>query len=366
MTSIMTYQVAHDRIFAPKLRARHLRTFGFRADRVGDTPYSSQYFKVTNISAEVGGFVGTAYAVNNDGRIAYVDTSAVDTAYIVNNGGTFGKLAAPSHEETTSLDAYALNENGEVVGRYQVSDNAANIAWTLTGARGSAIAYLGASDSFGFGETSVNNRDVAVGNAQTSSFSDAEAIEGLSRPPGKVIGLKGLDASSCASANAINDAGEIVGYSCYRGTTIAVRLSSTGYAQPLPVTPHGIYSVPYAINQRGDVAGEVGFAPTGGAFLLRDGKTIHLPRPKGYDRYTSFTAYGVNASDEVVGDVCDSSGLCAGFLYVNGRSYDLNTLLPPNSGWQIVDALGINDHGEIVGDGYYNGWLRGISLKPPI
>jgi hypothetical protein len=53
------------------------------------------------------------------------------------------------------------------------------------------------------------------------------------------------------------------------------------------------------------------------------------------------------------------------FVYVDGHSYDLNRLIPPNSGWWIADAVGVNDRGEIVGDGYYNRNLCGISLKPP-
>jgi hypothetical protein len=59
------------------------------------------------------------------------------------------------------------------------------------------------------------------------------------------------------------------------------------------------------------------------------------------------------------------AGSYGAFLYRNGTSYDLNTLIAPNSGWQILDAYGINDRGEIVGDASYKDNLYGISLKPP-
>ena len=65
----------------------------------------------------------------------------------------------------------------------------------------------------------------------------------------------------------------------------------------------------------------------------------------------------------MVGSFCANG--CGAFLYANGHTYDLSTLIAPNSGWQIDEALGINDHGEIVGDAYYNGTLYGISLTPP-
>ena len=365
-SATLAYRASHDRVSAPKSRPRHIRTFDVRADRVGDTPYSSTYYKITNVTAEVGGVTGTAYAVNDDGRIAYSDTGpGGDEAYIVNNGGTFGKLVPPSGVGWTTLDAYALNENAEVVGAFSNQAGSGNIAWTLAGARGSAVAYWGTSGIFG-ADSSVNDHDLAVGYAANTKYGDAAAFTEHAKPPGEVVGLQGPRGSNCdgAEAEAINDAGEIVGWSCDLTDQIAVRFSLAGYAQPLPIAPKSSYSVAYAVNQRGDVVGQAGFAPTGGAFLLRGGTTIRLPRPKGYQKYSSFTAYAVNASDEVVGDVC--AGNCAGFLFVNGRSYDLNTLIPPASGWQIVDALGINDHGEIVGDGYYNGTLYGISLKPPV
>ena len=114
--SMMMSRIPYDRISAPKFRPRHIRTYSLRADRVGDTPSSSRYFKITNITAEVGGYSGIAYAVNNDGRIAYTDFPATGpaAAYVVNNGGSFGKLVAPRGAlRGTGYFAYALNEKAE-------------------------------------------------------------------------------------------------------------------------------------------------------------------------------------------------------------------------------------------------------------
>ncbi len=101
---------------------------------------------------------------------------------------------------------------------------------------------------------------------------------------------------------------------------------------------------------------------------MKDKKATYLPVPKA-DQGSGVTAvaYGIDASDEVVGTVCGAARLNAsvGFVYLNGKSYDLNTLIPPKSGWQIAFALGVNDHGEIAGLRYYNGNAQGISLKPP-
>ena len=65
-------------------------------------------------------------------------------------------------------------------------------------------------------------------------------------------------------------------------------------------------------------------------------------------------AWGLNAKDQVVGislpAPCDFS-VAHAFLWEEGSMVDLNTLIPPNSGLQLVYAEAINDAGEIVGIG---------------
>ena len=44
---------------------------------------------------------------------------------------------------------------------------------------------------------------------------------------------------------------------------------------------------------------------------------------------------------------------------------DLNTFLPPNSGWEIIVASGINSQGQIVGYGVFAGATRAFVMTPP-
>ena len=44
---------------------------------------------------------------------------------------------------------------------------------------------------------------------------------------------------------------------------------------------------------------------------------------------------------------------------------DLNTLLPPNSGWVLTGANDVNDKGQITGFGFHNGAGRAFRLNPP-
>ena len=67
-------------------------------------------------------------------------------------------------------------------------------------------------------------------------------------------------------------------------------------------------------------------------------------------------ADAINNEGQVVGIYGVSySGATHAFLYSGGVETDLDSLLPANSGWQITRAVGINDAGQIVGNGYYNG-----------
>ena len=43
---------------------------------------------------------------------------------------------------------------------------------------------------------------------------------------------------------------------------------------------------------------------------------------------------------------------------------DLNDLLPADSGWELLQANGINDAGEICGVGWFKGETLAYLLKP--
>ena len=45
---------------------------------------------------------------------------------------------------------------------------------------------------------------------------------------------------------------------------------------------------------------------------------------------------------------------------------DLNNLIAPSSGWILNTANGINDAGQIVGNGTINGYTRGFLLTPAL
>ncbi len=52
------------------------------------------------------------------------------------------------------------------------------------------------------------------------------------------------------------------------------------------------------------------------------------------------------------------------FLYSNSTMTDLNSLIAPVSGWILQEATGINNAGQITGNGVYNGQAEAFLLTP--
>jgi hypothetical protein len=85
-------------------------------------------------------------------------------------------------------------------------------------------------------------------------------------------------------------------------------------------------------------------------------------------------AVGINNAGQVIGYATnalpylshlvsrDPMGAAEPFLYQNGVMTNLNDLLPANSGWVLQSVLAINNLGQGVGEGSYQGQERGYLL----
>ena len=76
----------------------------------------------------------------------------------------------------------------------------------------------------------------------------------------------------------------------------------------------------------------------------------------------------VNTHGQYVGTRCVGNVIQDGpypaILWQDGRRYDLNGLIPQGSGWELMHATGINNHGVIVGTGIHDGHMRAFRLTP--
>ncbi|HLY01625.1 MAG TPA: hypothetical protein VKR56_03925, partial [Candidatus Cybelea sp.] len=60
-------------------------------------------------------------------------------------------------------------------------------------------------------------------------------------------------------------------------------------------------------------------------------------------------AGGINDAGQVVGESCDASGNCRGYLWQNGSMIDLNTVIAPSKDLNLLFASNVNNRGEITG-----------------
>jgi probable HAF family extracellular repeat protein len=120
-----------------------------------------------------------------------------------------------------------------------------------------------------------------------------------------------------------------------------------------------------AINNHGRVVGELyrtytEYRTTSRAFLWEKGQMRNLGAPAG----CSSTALAINDGGQIVGFAQSRSFDQRALLWEDGRIDDLNTCLPPGSGWTLQEARAINNRGQIVGIGTFNGERRGFLLTP--
>jgi probable HAF family extracellular repeat protein len=118
-----------------------------------------------------------------------------------------------------------------------------------------------------------------------------------------------------------------------------------------------------AINDCGQGAGVSANAQTGRteAFVQDTGKR----KPLGTLGGSFSIARDINNRGEVVGgSLTEGDETFHGFLFRNNRLYDLNELLDPGAGWELIQAFGINNLGEIVGIGSHGGHDHIVLLKP--
>jgi probable HAF family extracellular repeat protein len=74
------------------------------------------------------------------------------------------------------------------------------------------------------------------------------------------------------------------------------------------------------------------------------------------------SAYGVNDFGQVVGYSQMAGGASSAFLWSNGQLRDLNELIAADTGWRLLEASDINNNGQIVGFGTFNGLQRAFRL----
>jgi probable HAF family extracellular repeat protein len=152
---------------------------------------------------------------------------------------------------------------------------------------------------------------------------------------------------------AINNSGDFVGYGFNpAGDTKATNVNATDQNGSI------IFGLPYPAISTGE--GSEFFEGEAFLYSAKSNTITGLGNLGG-----GFSmAEAINSSDDVVGVSLDSSGDYHAFLYNGTAMIDLNSLLAAGSGWTLINADGINNAGDIVGYGVFDGTFEAYELTP--
>jgi probable HAF family extracellular repeat protein len=192
----------------------------------------------------------------------------------------------------------------------------------------------------------INNAGVAVGYAGNT---DTHAIVWNGATPTDLSAING----NAGVATAINNHGQVVGSSYPSGVSgLAQATVWNGTTPTFLGTLGGTTSIAYGVNNSGVIVGQSSINPqgTGGAFIWQNGTMSALGTVSGT---LGSIAYAINNAELVVGSSNRLVGERVATLWNGSLSIDLNTLLDSSgTGWELADALDINDLGQIVGWGF--------------
>jgi probable HAF family extracellular repeat protein len=291
----------------------------------------------------LGGTLSVANCLNNAGQVVGFSSIADDAEFHACIGTASGLLDLGTLGGVFSA-ANGLNDSGTAVGQSYIADNSAYHAFVA--ASGGALQDLGTLGGSSSSATAINNAGDIIGDSFIMSDSEVHAF--LHR--GGVMRDLGTLGGSSSTAFALNALGQVTGESRVASEdTHAFRFD--GDAMLNLGTLGGTRSTGRGINNQGEVIGDSTTADEAEShgFIYRSGTLQDLGTLGGWWS----TASDVNNLGQVVGSSFDANQQQRAFMWENGVMTDLNTLLPPNSDWELTSAQFINDNRQIAGEGLY-------------
>lgn len=217
----------------------------------------------------------------------------------------------------------------------------------------------------------INDTNQVVGVAQYRVSMNQFVDKGFFYDNGTVLYLdtvNSLNGYILSDAHGINNQGQIVGRANKQGFVRAY-LWKDGITTDLndlnASYPSFILTEAYGINNSSDIVGTawMNVSPyLNHAFLIRNGQITDLYASSLSNIYLT-EAYGINDLNQIVGRAREDI-LSKAFLWQDGNTTILQDKIPLDSGWFLNIAMGINNNGQIVGIGQYNGLIRPFLLTP--
>ena len=319
---------------------------------------------------DLGGTYSEGFRINASGQVAgstYVNGNF--HAFLYSSGNMVDLGTLPGFPASY---AAGINSSGQAVGASVDNVSTFNSqAFLYSGGTMTSLGTLLGTFSYA---RDINDLGQIVGGSGTGVNSHAFLYSG-----GAVTDLGTLGGVE-SSGTGINNHGQICGWSGIATQSQHAFLYSGGTMMDIGTLRGNTFSAAVDINDSGQVTGysggctvnQVAYLQTGRvncqgrgalhAFLYSGGRMIDLGTLPSGARSQGF---GINNDGSVVGFSSGIRFARHAFLYSNGRIRDLNNLIPANSGWTLLQADGINDSGQITGQGLNpQQQLRAFLLTP--
>ncbi len=330
----------------------------------------------------LGGIFSFADAVNSSGVAVGCSTRSEDDEYLHAFAWRDGKIVKIEPKGEVASLAFGINDSGAMVGL--TMDANEKVCGLIR--KGDAVRKF----SFAGSDFTVACAINAGGSVAGYGLSGGK-MQSFTMNEGKFRTLPGLRGEDCF-AEAINERGDAAGASFLDDSdTLHAVVWRDGKPNDLGTLPGLPDSLALAVNRDGAAVGGA-FPPDGENFKLKvaygenfnlkvacdllEKKRHHfrqIPDFKHsfadflsfkYPDLTIISAYQTGGFNLGAANESNNSDIPHAFVWRNGKITDLNTLLPPGSGWNLAIASGINDNGQICGLGLHDGKVRAFLLNP--
>jgi probable HAF family extracellular repeat protein len=290
-------------------------------------------YQVTDLG-DLGGSPTIGRAINSSGQVT-------GDGWTSNSGGADHAFlySAGVLRDIGGVRGFGINGSGQVTGL------AAQHAFLYTNGVRKDLGTLGGSTSEG---TAINDSGQVAGysdlpnNTQHAFLYSGGSMHDLGT-------LGGTD----SSAFGVNASGQVTGRAITTGNTAYHAFLYSGGVMSDLSAPGDTFSVGFAINASAQVTGYNTLGDGAQhAFLYSGGVMKDLGTLGG----STSAGLAINDIGQVVGDAfVPNDPHSHAFLYSGGAMVDLNSLISPTSGWFLEQAMGINSGGQITGYGLMAG-----------
>jgi uncharacterized membrane protein len=291
--------------------------------------------------------------INNHGEIVGRSDNATSSVWYYYHDGMIQKLTTPTGVLTVLTPT--INDQGAIVGTV-----------AMPGSRVQFRDVIGTKERLSYYSPPrpyTNARIYAINNkGEIAAWAASGGKDGSKQRFLDRNGMPPQALTDVGYIRALNDRGEMLTDQLGKPG-----IWSTGTWTPLPARPNCHTMESAAINESGEVTGflrDIRLIKNT-AFLYRDGILTDLLPPPGF---TDSEGKAINAAGTVVGLISvhpmEQPFVEHAAIFVNGRGTDLNTLIGLGTGWELTRATGINDKGQIIGDGKHNGQPTSFLLTP--